>query len=171
MHIRDAIGRKWQLSTIQVDFQMPQLFELEYTGADNTRHRPVMIHRALFGSIERFFGILVEHFAGAFPAWLAPVQVRVLPLGEDHERYAEEVVDRLSAQGFRAETAPADEPLGGRIRKSKLEKLPYILVVGPDDVAHDTVGVNARGSAAPERDVPVDEFAERLRGEVETRSR
>jgi len=170
VHVRDAIGRKWQLSTIQVDTQLPKRFDLEYTGADNSRHEPVMIHRALFGSIERFFGILIEHYAGAFPAWLAPVQVRVLPVRDAHERYAEEVADRLTADGFRVDTAVADEPLNGRIRKAKLEKLPYILVVGDDDVAHDSVGVNARGSSAPERGVPVAEFAERLRGEVETRS-
>jgi len=170
VHVRDAIGRKWQLSTIQVDFQLPQRFEMEYVGADNGRHRPVMIHRALFGSIERFFGILVEHYAGAFPAWLAPVQARVLPVSDDHADYADEVAARLHAAGLRAETAAADETLGARIRRAKLDKLPYILVVGDDDVAHDTVGVNRRGSDRPQRDVGVDAFIERLRGEVETRS-
>jgi len=170
VHVRDAIGRKWQLSTIQVDFQMPERFDIDYVGADNGRHRPIMIHRALFGSVERFFGILIEHYAGAFPAWLAPVQVRVLPVRDDHGDYADEVVARLGAHGFRVDVVAADEPLGGRIRKAKLEKLPYVLVVGDDDVAAGTVGVNARGSARPERDVAVDEFAERLRGEVETRS-
>ena len=170
VHVRDAIGRKWQLSTIQVDFQNPQLFDMEYVGVDNGRHRPVMIHRALFGSIERFFGILVEHYGGAFPTWLAPVQARVLPVSSDHADYADEVVARLEADGFRADVVPADEGLGARIRKSKLEKVPFILVVGDDDVAHGTVGVNARGSERPERDVPVDAFAERLRGQVETRA-
>ena len=96
VHVRDAIGRRWQVSTLQVDFQLPQRFELEYVGADNQRHRPIMIHRALFGSIERFFGILLEHYAGAFPTWLAPVQVRVLPVRDDHEAYADEVADRLA---------------------------------------------------------------------------
>jgi len=170
VHVRDAIGRKWQLSTIQVDFQEPQRFEMEYVGADNARHRPIMIHRALFGSMERFFGILIEHYAGAFPAWIAPVQARVLPVRDDHADYADEVGARLRAAGFRVDDAPADEPLGARIRKAKLEKLPYILVVGDDDVAHDTVGVNARGSDRPERDVDVEQFIERLRGEVETRA-
>ena len=170
VHVRDAIGRKWQLSTIQVDFQNPQLFDMEYVGVDNSRHRPVMIHRALFGSVERFFGILVEHYGGAFPTWLAPVQARVLPVSSDHADYADEVVARLGADGFRADVDPADEGLGARIRKSKLEKVPFILVVGDDDVAHGTVGVNARGSERPERDVPVDVFAERLRGQVETRA-
>ena len=163
---RDAIGRSWQLSTIQVDFQGPQRFGLEYVGADNERHRPVMIHRALFGSVERFFGVLVEHYAGAFPAWLAPVQVRVLPVSDDHDEYALRVADRLRADGFRVDVVEASEGLGGRIRKAKLEKVPYVLVVGNDDVEHGTVGVNARGSDAPERDVPVDEFAARLAADV-----
>jgi threonyl-tRNA synthetase len=163
---RDAIGRTWQMSTIQVDFQLPPRFELEYVGADNERHPPVMIHRALFGSIERFFAVLVEHYAGAFPAWLAPEQVRVLPVRSDHHAYAARVTDRLIADGFRASLVEADEPLGARIRKAKLEKLPYILVVGDSDVDAGTVGVNARGSDQPERDVHVDAFAERLAAEV-----
>jgi threonyl-tRNA synthetase len=163
---RDAIGRTWQLSTIQVDFQLPQRFEMEYVGADNERHRPIMIHRALFGSIERFFGVLVEHYAGAFPAWLAPEQVRVLPVRSDHHAYAARLVDRLKGEGYRASLAEADEPLGARIRKAKLEKLPYILVVGDTDVEAGTVGVNARGADQPERDVPVDDFVERLAAQV-----
>jgi threonyl-tRNA synthetase len=163
---RDAIGRTWQMSTIQVDFQNPQRFDLEFVGADNERHRPIMIHRALFGSVERFFAVLVEHYAGAFPAWLAPVQARVLPVAEDHEPYAVRIVDRLEADGFRVDMVEASEGLGNRIRKAKLEKLPYILVVGNDDVEHGTVGVNARGSERPERDVPVDEFAARLAADV-----
>ncbi len=170
VHVRDAIGRKWQLSTIQVDFQEPQRFDMEYVGADNGRHRPIMIHRALFGSVERFFGILVEHYAGAFPAWLAPIQARVLPVRDTHADYAAEVAARLHAAGFRADVAAADEPLPARVRRGKLDKLPYILVVGDSDVAAGTVGVNARGSERAERDVPVEEFIERLRGEVDTRS-
>ncbi len=170
IHVRDAIGRKWQLSTIQYDFNEPERFEMEYVGADNERHRPIMIHRALFGSIERFFGVLLEHFAGAFPAWLAPVQARVLPVRDDHDAYAVRIADRLRAEGFRADVVEASEPLGGRIRKAKLEKLPYVLVVGDDDVANGTVGVNARGSERPERDVHVDAFVERLRADVAARA-
>ncbi len=166
---RDAIGRTWQMSTIQLDFQEPQRFDLSYIGADNERHRPIMIHRALFGSIERFFAVLVEHYAGAFPAWLAPVQARVLPISDAHEAYATRITDRLKAEGFRADFVEANEPLGGRIRKAKLEKLPYILVVGDDDVEHGTLGVNARGSERPERDVPVDAFVDRLRSDVAAR--
>ena len=163
---RDAIGRTWQMSTIQLDFQLPQRFEIEYVGADNERHRPIMIHRALFGSIERFFAVLVEHYAGAFPTWLAPEQVRVLPVRSDHHAYAARVTDRLQSDGFRAGLVEADEPLGARIRKAKLDKLPYILVVGDADVEAGTVGVNARGSEQPERDVTVDAFVERLGAEV-----
>jgi threonyl-tRNA synthetase len=154
------------MSTIQVDFQLPQRFDMEYVGADNERHRPIMIHRALFGSVERFFAVLLEHYAGAFPAWLAPVQARVLPVSEDHEPYAVRIVDRLRADGFRVDMVEASEGLGSRIRKAKLEKLPYVLVVGNDDVEHGTIGVNARGSAQPERDVPVDAFAGRLAADV-----
>jgi threonyl-tRNA synthetase len=149
---------------------MPERFDLEYVGADNERHRPVMIHRALMGSIERFFGVLLEHYAGAFPAWLAPVQARVLPVSEDHEPYAVRIVDRLKADGFRVDMVEASEGLGNRIRKAKMEKLPYVLVVGNDDIEHGTVGVNARGSDRPERDVPVDDFAERLAADVASRT-
>ena len=163
--VRDAIGRKWQLSTIQADFNLPERFGLEYVGADNQRHEPVVLHRALFGSVERFFGVLLEHFAGAFPAWLAPVQVRVLPVRADHDDHARSLVARLVGEGFRADVVAADEPLGARIRRAKLEKLPYVLVVGDDDVAHDTAGVNPRGGEV-ERDVAVSEFIGRLRTEV-----
>ncbi|MDP9418981.1 MAG: threonine--tRNA ligase [Actinomycetota bacterium] len=162
---RDAIGRTWQMSTIQLDFQLPQRFDLTYVGVDNSRHRPVMIHRALFGSIERFFGILVEHYAGAFPTWLAPVQVRVLPVRDDHQPYAAEVIERLGAEGLRVELDDASDPLGTRIRRAKLEKLPWVLVVGDDDVAAGTVGVNPR-SGGVERGVAVDEFVARLHAEV-----
>ena len=167
--VRDAIGRSWQLSTIQVDFQNPQRFDLEYIGADNQRHQPIMVHRALFGSVERFFGVLLEHFAGAFPAWLAPVQVRVLPVRDDHEPYAHRLVDRLVAEGFRADVVGADEKLGNRIRKAKVEKLPYVLVVGDDDVEHGTVGVNPRGDEV-ERGVSVDDFVARLGADVLARA-
>jgi threonyl-tRNA synthetase len=157
---RDAIGRTWQLSTIQLDFQEPQRFDMEYVGADNARHRPVMIHRALFGSVERFMAILIEHFAGALPTWLSPEQVVVLPVRNDHEAYAGEVVARLVAGGVRASSREADEPLGGRIRRAKMEKVPYILVVGDDDVAARSVGVNRRSSDHPERGVDLEAFAE-----------
>ncbi|MFM8238178.1 MAG: threonine--tRNA ligase [Actinomycetota bacterium] len=166
---RDAIGRTWQMSTIQLDFQLPQRFDIHYTGADNERHRPIMIHRALFGSIERFFGVLVEHYAGAFPAWLAPVQAVVLPVSDRHDEYAASVAERLRAAGLRGEVVDgAGGALGARIRRAKTEKVPYVLVVGDDDVAGDTVGVNQRGSDEPERGVPVVGFIGRLTDEVAT---
>jgi threonyl-tRNA synthetase len=171
VHVRDAIGRRWQVSTIQVDFQEPQRFEMEYVGPDNARHVPYMVHRALFGSVERFFAILLEHYAGAFPAWLAPVQVQVLGVRNDHDPYARSVAGQLQEAGFRAEVVVADEPLGARVRRAKLEKVPYVLVVGDDDVAAGTVGVNARGSDRPERGVPLGVFVERARAEVSAAGR
>ena len=169
IHIRDGLKRRWQMSTLQVDFQLAPRFDLEYIGPDNQRHRPRVIHRALFGSVERFFAVLVEHYAGAFPTWLAPVQVRVLPVRSDHHDYADKLVERLKGEGFRADRVDADEPLGGRIRKAKLEKIPHVLVVGDDDVAGSTVGDNPRGGDV-ERDVPVDTFLERLRAEIAART-
>ena len=167
---RDAIGRTWQLSTIQADFQEPQRFDLTYVGADNERHRPIMIHRALFGSIERFFAILVEHYEGAFPVWLAPVQVAVLPVADRHDAYAFRLVDRLRAEGFRTELHDAaGDSLGARVRKAKLQKIPYVLVVGDEDADAGTVGVNRRGSEQPESGVSVDEFVDRLSAEVAER--
>ena len=160
--ITDAIGRPWQLSTIQLDFNLPERFELEYVGADGGRHRPVMIHRALMGSIERFFGVLLEHYAGAFPLWLAPEQVRVLPVADEHQAYAEVVRDRLVAAGHRVTVDPADEPLGKRVRAGKVDKVPHVLVVGDDDAANGTVGDNARGADGPERDLGIDSFLGRL---------
>jgi threonyl-tRNA synthetase len=166
VHVRDAIGRRWQVSTIQVDFQLPPRFDLTYVGADNERHRPHVIHRALFGSVERFFAILLEHYAGALPTWLSPVQVKVLPVRDDHQAYAEEVSAKLAAAGFRVEVDPADEPLGARVRKGKLEKVPYLLVVGDDDVKGGTVGVNRRGQERPERGVGLEAFVSDLSDEV-----
>jgi threonyl-tRNA synthetase len=163
---RDAIGRHHQISTIQVDFQNPQRFEMEYVGADNARHRPVMIHRALFGSVERFTAILIEHYAGALPTWLMPVQVVVAPVADHHAAYAAEVAEAAVAAGLRAGVEAAGSSVGARIRQAKLAKVPYVLVVGDDDVAARTVGVNARGSNTPERGVPLDAFIERVRGEV-----
>ena len=163
--VRDAIGRKWQLSTIQLDLNLPERFGLEYVGADNQRHRPFMLHRALFGSVERFFGVLLEHYGGALPTWLAPVQARVLPVRADHQAYAESVTAALVAAGIRADVVEADEPLGARIRKAKMEKLPYVLVVGDDDVAAGSLGVNPRGGDV-ERGVGLATFITSLRDET-----
>ena len=163
--VKDAIGRSWQLSTIQCDFNLPERFDLQYVGADGERHQPIMLHRALFGSIERFFGVLIEHYSGAFPTWLSPVQVQVLGVRADHDSFAAEIVARLQSDGLRAEMVEADEPLGARIRKGKLEKLPYILVVGDADVENDTAGVNPRGGEV-ERDVPISDFIHKVLLEV-----
>jgi threonyl-tRNA synthetase len=166
---RDAIGRHWQISTIQLDYNLPQRFGLEYVGPDNARHRPVMIHRALFGSVERFFAILLEHYAGALPTWLMPMQVVVLPVRDDHQSYAEAVADSCRQPGLRVAVDTADEPLGARIRRWKLEKVPYIVVVGDDDVTSATVGVNARGSERPRRGVATAAFVAAVAAEVASR--
>jgi threonyl-tRNA synthetase len=163
--VKDAIGRTWQLSTIQYDFNLPDRFELEYIGADSARHRPVMLHRALFGSVERFFGVLVEHYAGAFPTWMAPLQVRLLPVATAHDDYANKVAAELKAAGYRVDVVEATDQLGKRIRNAKMEKIPYVLVVGDDDVAAGTVGVNPRGGDV-ERGVTVADFTARLAEEV-----
>ena len=168
--VTDAIGRSWQLSTIQLDFNLPERFELEYVADDGERKRPVMIHRALMGSVERFFGVLIEHYAGNFPAWLAPTQVRVLPVAEAHQEYAEALVAKMKAEGFRADLDPATDPLGKRVRNGKVEKLPYVLVVGDDDVANNTVGVNKRGVKDVDRDVDASAFIAQLSAEVEAKS-
>ena len=165
--VKDAIGRKWQLSTIQCDFNLPERFGLEYIAADGSRRRPIMLHRALFGSVERFFGVLLEHYAGAFPTWMSPLQARVLPVAEAHQAYADEVVAALRGAGFRADMVEASDQLGKRIRAAKLEKVPYVLVVGDDDVAGRTLGVNPRGGEV-ERGVSLTSFLAALRSEVDT---
>ena len=164
---RDAIGRTQQMSTIQLDFQTPQRFDANYVGSDNARQRPIMIHRALFGSVERFIAVLLEHYAGNMPTWLSPEQVRVLGVRDDHDAYALEVASALRARrGARGGRGRRAKPLGARIRKAKMEKIPYVLVVGDDDVANGTLGVNARGSNDPERGVTLEEFRGRLADEI-----
>lgn len=163
---KDAIGRTHQLSTIQLDFQLPQRFETSYIASDNNRTRPIMIHRALFGSVERFMAILIEHYAGNLPTWMSPEQVRVLGVRDDHDDYAYDIAKQLKAEGVRVEVEPANEPLGARIRRAKLEKVPYILVVGDDDVANGTLGINARGANDPERGVSLSDFKSRLLEEI-----
>lgn len=163
---KDAIGRTHQLSTIQLDFQLPQRFDASYISPDNTRERPIMIHRALFGSVERFMALLIEHYAGNLPTWLSPEQVRVLGVRDDHDDYAYEIAALLKQDGVHAVVEAANEPLGARIRRAKLEKIPYILVVGDDDVVRRTVGINARGANDPERDVPLTSFVASLLEEI-----
>ena len=157
-HLEDSIGRTWQCGTIQLDFQMPQRFDLEYTGADGEKHRPIMIHRVAFGSIERFIGILIEHYAGKFPVWLSPVQVKILPVSEKFADYAKKVSDELKAAGVRVETDLRSEKLGYKIRSAQMEKVPYMLIVGEKEVEGECVSVRRRD----EGDIgsmSVDEFA------------
>jgi threonyl-tRNA synthetase len=163
---RDAIGRTHQMSTIQLDFQLPQRFDMQFVSSENSRTRPIMIHRALFGSVERFMAILIEHYAGNLPTWLCPEQVRILGVRDAHDDYAFEVAKTLKAAGIRAVVEEANEPLGARIRKAKVEKVPYILVVGDEDVTAGTLGVNKRGSNDPERGVTVAAFTDRLVEEI-----
>jgi threonyl-tRNA synthetase len=142
--IEDAIGRIWQLGTIQLDFNLPERFELEYTGDDNLKHRPLMIHRALFGSIERFFGVLIEQYAGAFPLWLAPVQVTVLPITDRINEYAESVASELRNAGFRVEANTKSDKIGAKIRDAQMQKVPYMLVLGDKELDERTVAVRER---------------------------
>lgn len=158
-HLQDSIGRTWQCGTIQLDFQMPQRFELEYVGEDGEKHRPIMIHRAIFGSIERFIGILIEHFAGKFPVWLSPVQVKVLTITDRTKKYAESVCDMLKERGIRAELDARNEKIGYKIREAKLEKVPYVLVVGDKEAEEGTVNVNKRG-VEEKTTVRAEDFAE-----------
>jgi threonyl-tRNA synthetase len=142
----DAIGRSWQMGTIQLDYQMPMRFGLTYMGADNEEHHPVVIHRALLGSLERFIGILVEHYGGAFPLWLAPVQVRIVPVGEGHREGAAAVAEELKAAGLRVESDERDETVGKRIRDAEVEKVPYVVVFG-DRESRDSLAVREHGGA------------------------
>jgi threonyl-tRNA synthetase len=166
---KDAIGRTWQMSTIQLDFNLPDRFDLEYTAADGTRQRPVMIHRALFGSIERFFGVLTEHYAGAFPAWLAPVQVIAVPVAEPFNDYLGDVVGRLRAQGIRAELDLSDDRFGKKIRTASTQKVPFVLIAGGEDVEAGAVSFRYR-DGRQENGVPVADAVERIVAAVRDRS-
>jgi threonyl-tRNA synthetase len=166
--VRDAIGREWQLTTVQVDHVLPERFGLTFRGADGAEHRPVMIHRALIGSMERFFGVLIEHFAGAFPAWLAPVQVVLLPITDDQVEYSRSLQSELREAGFRVELDDSNERLQKKIRNHQLQKVPYMLVVGKSEVAAGTVNVRAR--AGDQQTMTPKEFAAKLRAEIAART-
>ncbi len=168
VHVKDAIGRRWQLSTLQVDFQEPGRFGIEYTAADGTRQRPQMIHRALFGSIERFFGILVEHYAGAFPPWLAPVQVIGIPITDAHVPYLEDVAARLRQRGIRVQVDAGSDRMQKKIRTAQRQKVPYMLLAGDDDIAAGAVSFRYR-SGIQRNGVPVDEAIEEIVAAVEQR--
>ena len=168
-HLSDSLGRTWQCGTIQLDFQMPERFELEYVGEDGEKHRPVMIHRALLGSIERFIGVITEHFAGAFPTWLAPVQVKVLPVTDRAAEYADQVAKTLDDQGFRVEVDHRSEKIGKKIREAQLEKVPYMLVVGDRDMENGTVSPRHRADGDLGA-MSLDAFAAMLKDVVDTKA-
>ncbi len=168
VHIKDAIGRRWQLSTLQVDLQMPQRFDLEYQAADGTRRRPYMIHRALFGSVERFFAILLEHYAGALPPWLAPVQVVGIPIADEHVPHLEAVVARLREKGIRAEVDASADRMQKKIRNAQKQKIPYMLLAGDDDVSKNAVSFRYR-TGEQKNGVPIDEAIEEIVNAVENR--
>ena len=168
-HLVDAIGRTWQCGTIQLDFQLPQRFELEYQGADGEKHRPIMIHRVAFGSIERFIGILIEHFAGAFPTWLAPVQVKVLPISDKFIDYGESVKKQLEEAGIRAELDTRSEKIGYKIREAQMQKIPYMLIVGQKEQEEARVSVRSRFEG-DEGQKSIDEFIESVKEEIATRA-
>jgi len=161
LHMRDVLGRSWQMGTIQYDMQMPARFGLTYMGPDNAEHMPIVVHRALYGSFERFIGILVEHYAGAFPFWLAPVQARVVPVGETHRESARALREHIAAEGFRADVDERDETLGKRIREAELEKLPFVVVYG-DRESDDALAVRERGGGQSTRSLA--ELLEQFRG-------
>ena len=167
-HLEDSIGRTWQCGTIQLDFQLPLRFNLEYTGADGEKHRPIMIHRVIFGSIERFIGILIEHFAGAFPTWLAPVQVKVLPISDKYMDYAQSVLNKLTEAGIRAEVDTRAEKIGYKIREAQTAKIPYMLVVGQKEEEENTVSVRSR-AAGDEGARSLDTFIADILKEIETK--
>lgn len=165
-HIKDSLGRDWQCGTIQLDFQMPERFDLNYIGQDGEKHRPVMLHRVVFGSIERFIGVLIEHYAGAFPTWLAPVQVKILTISDKQKEYADELVKQFMKEGIRDELDDREEKIGYKIREAQLQKIPYMLIIGEKEVEANAVGVRAR----KEGDIgqmPVKEFISKIKEEIE----
>lgn len=168
-HLEDCLGRTWQCGTIQLDFQMPQRFDLTYVGHDGEKHRPVMIHRVIFGSIERFIGILTEHFAGAFPLWLAPVQVKLIPITDRNLEYVKGIKDKLEEKGIRCEIDDRSEKMGYKIREAQLEKVPYMLIAGDRDMEGNVVSVRARKDGENLGAMSVDEFIEKALNEINTK--
>ena len=169
-HLSDSLGRTWQCGTIQLDMQMPERFDLEYVGEDGQKHRPVMIHRVVLGSIERFIGVITEHFAGAFPTWLAPVQVKVLPLTDRTAQICDNIASELDELGLRVEVDHRNEKLGYKIREAQLQRIPYMLVVGDRDVENGVVSVRSR-KGGDLGAMTLDAFKEKILEEVKTRAR
>ena len=169
-HLADSLGRTWQCGTIQLDFQMPERFELEYVGEDGEKHRPVMIHRALLGSIERFIGVITEHFAGAFPTWLSPVQAKILTITDRVDGYAEQVRQALDAEGLRVELDVRNEKIGKKIREAQMEKVPFMLVIGDKEAENGQVAVRTR-RGGDEGVMGVADFTARILEEIRTKGR
>ena len=169
-HLEDCLGRTWQCGTIQLDFQMPQRFELEYTGSDGDKHRPIMLHRVIFGSIERFIGILTEHYAGRFPVWLAPVQVRVLSVSEKSFDYASQVAAKLKSSGIRMELDNSDNKIGYKIREAQLQKVPYMLVLGEKESDDGTIVTVRTREGQDLGSMPLDDFIAKVQKETAERS-
>ena len=169
-HIRDCLGRSWQCGTIQLDFQMPERFDLTYIGEDGEKHRPVMLHRVIFGSIERFIGILIEHFAGAFPVWLSPVQVKILPITDKEHEYSYQLQKEMQEKGIRVQVDDRNEKTGYKIREAQLEKVPYMLVVGPKEVEQNLVAVRSRQNG-DEGTCKIEEFVQKILEEIETKAK
>lgn len=167
-HLEDSIGRTWQCGTIQLDFQLPQRFELEYTGSDGEKHRPIVIHRVIFGSIERFIGILIEHFAGKFPTWLAPVQVKVLPISDKFNNYCEKVIEKLESSGIRSEMDYRNEKIGYKIREARKERVPYIIVIGEKEEEKNSISLRSRNNG-DEGTLELDVLIERINNEVKNK--
>jgi threonyl-tRNA synthetase len=167
--VKDSLGREWQLTTIQFDFNLPERFQLSYVGEDGQEHQPIMLHRAILGSLERFFGILIEHYAGAFPLWLAPVQVRVLPITERHHDYARGVFDQLRAAGLRAELDDRSQSVGAKIKDARHERIPCLLVLGDQEAADGTVSVRTRRDGQLGT-MPLPALLEKIKAEIDTRA-
>jgi threonyl-tRNA synthetase len=168
LKVRDALGKEWQLSTVQFDFNLPERFELHYIGEDGRQHRPHMVHRALFGSVERFLGLLIEHYGGAFPLWLAPVQARVIPVSSNrHASYALSVARELQTRDFRVEVDDGKERMQAKVREAQVQKVPYMLIVGDREAAGGTVAVRLR-SGEDLGDMPVSALIDRLQQEVDS---
>ncbi|WP_291565091.1 MULTISPECIES: threonine--tRNA ligase [unclassified Clostridium] len=167
-HLEDCLGRTWQCGTIQLDFQLPERFDLHYIGQDGEKHRPVMIHRVVFGSIERFIGILTEHFAGAFPTWLSPIQAKILPISEKYNNYSEEVVNKLKSSGIKVEIDKRTEKIGYKIREARNERIPYILVVGEKEASKKEVSVRSRKNGE-EGNISIDNFIEKILKEIKSK--
>ncbi|TEU00403.1 MAG: threonine--tRNA ligase, partial [Anaerolineales bacterium] len=168
LKLRDVLNREWQLTTIQFDFTLPERFDLSYVGRDGQEHRPYVIHRALVGSMERFMGVLIEHYAGAFPVWLAPVQVVLIPIADRHVEYANSVAERLREADLRVEVDIRSERMNAKIRDAQLQKVPYMLVVGDREVKANAVAVRLR-SEEDLGDMPVEKFLERAQADIEAR--